>query len=186
VCGSLAHADPSAEWPALALALDGECDVVSPRGTRTIAARELFVSYFTTTLDPDEIMREVRLKIPNGGGRTGSAFLELARRHGDFAIAGAGALLTLSGDGTVADARISLIGVKDTAVRASGAESVLAGQPPTDERITEAAEAIDPEIEPLSDVHGSSDYRRHVAKVLVRRALGVARDRAEGRDDSGS
>lgn len=184
VGGSLSHADPSAEWPALALALDGECDVVGPQGTRTIPARELFESYFTTTLAPDEIMREVRLRLPNG--RTGSAFLELARRHGDFAIAGAGALLTLAGDGTVGDARISLIGVKDTAVRAGGAESTLVGGPPTEERFAEAAEAIDPEIEPLSDVHGSSDYRRHVAKVLVRRALAVARDRAEGRDGVGS
>lgn len=178
VGGSLAHADPAAEWPSLALALDGEIDAVGPNGTRTIPAAEFFETYFTTSLAPDEIVREIRLRLPNGD-RTGSTYLELARRHGDFALAGVGALLSLGGDGAIADARVALIGVRDTAVRSRAAEDVLRGSPPGDRLFAEAAEAAGSEIDPVSDIHGSSDYRRHLAKVLVRRALGRARDRAE-------
>ena len=118
----------------------------------------------------------IRLRIPSG--RVGSAYLELARRHGDFAVAGVGALLSLSGSGAVDDARVVLIGVRDTAIRSVAAEGALVGREPVEEVFAEAAEAIDPEIEPVSDLHGSSDYRRHVAKVLVRRALEQAHERA--------
>ncbi|MFB3737341.1 MAG: xanthine dehydrogenase family protein subunit M [Candidatus Velamenicoccus archaeovorus] len=178
VGGSLAHADPAAEWPSLVLALDGEIDATGPTGTRTIPAAGFFESYFTTTLAADEIVREVRLHLPDGG-RTGSTYVELARRHGDFALAGVGALLSLGGDGTISDARVVLIGVRDRAVRSAAAEAILRGSAPSEELFAEAAEAIDGEIDPVSDIHGSSDFRRHLAKVLVRRALGRARDRAE-------
>jgi CO/xanthine dehydrogenase FAD-binding subunit len=178
VGGSLAHSDPAAEWPALALALDGEIDAAGPDGVRTVPASDFFVSYFTTALEPTEIVKEVRLALP--GAPAGSAFVELARRHGDFALAGVGALLVLGADGAVADSRVVLIGVKDAPVRSRRAEAVLVGARPTDETLAEAAEAIDEEIEPVSDLHGSSEYRRHLAKVLVRRALAVARARAEG------
>jgi len=177
VGGSLAHADPSAEWPALLLALDGEVDAVGPNGRRTITADEFLESYFTTTLLPEEVLTEVRLRLPRGV-RTGSAFVELARRHGDFAIAGVGAVLSLDAGGRVAEARIALAGVRDRAVRARGAEDGLRGAEPADEALAEAAEEVDPELDPPSDVHGSSEYRRHVAKVLTRRALARARDRA--------
>jgi carbon-monoxide dehydrogenase medium subunit len=176
VGGSIAHADAAAEWPSLLLALEGEVDVRSVRGDRTVAAADLFESYFTTTLQADEIITSIRLRIPSG--RVGSAYVELARRHGDFAVAGVGAILSLSGSGAVDDARVVLIGVRDTAVRSSGAEGALVGREPVEEVFSEAAEAIDPEIEPVSDLHGSSGYRRHVAKVLVRRALGLALERA--------
>lgn len=179
VGGSIAHADPSAEWPALALALDGEFHALGPLGARTIPAPEFFVSYFTSNLAPDEILTEVRLRFPNGG-RTGSAFLELARRHGDFAIAGVGALLTLDPAGRVADVRITMTGVRETATRSPSAEEVLKGTEPTDEALAAAAEAIDPDIDPLSDLQGSSSYRRHVTKVLARRALARGRARATG------
>ena len=177
VGGSLAHADPSAEWPALLLAMDGEADAVGPSGRRTISAADLFESYFTTTLAPDEILTEVRLSLPNGG-HVGSAFVELARRHGDFALAGAATIVNMIDDSTVGEARIALIGLRDKAIRASAAESLLRGAPATDETLVEAAAAIDAEIEPISDVHGSAEYRRHVAKVLVRRALTRAVERA--------
>src|SRR2546422_6801399 len=119
VGGSLAHADPAAEWPGLLLAMDGEVDAAGPDGRRrTIAAEELFDTYFTTALGADEILTEVRLPLPNGGGRTGSAFVEFAQRHGDFAVAGAAAIVALSDDGSVAGASIALIGVRDTPVRA--------------------------------------------------------------------
>lgn len=178
VGGSLAHADPAAEWPSLTLALDGEIDVVGSSGTRTVPASGFFESYFTTVLAPDELVREVRLHLPNGG-RTGSTYLELARRHGDFALAGVGALLTLDGGGIIADARVVLIGVRDTAVRSAAAEGVLRGSAPSEELFAGAAAAVQDEIDPVSDVHGSSGYRRHLAEVLVRRALGRARERAE-------
>lgn len=178
VGGSISHADPAAEWPALALALDAECDVVGPSGTRTISAPELFLTYFTTSIAADELLTEVRLPLPEG--RAGSSFVEFARRHGDFAIAGVAALVVLETSGTVADARVALIGVKDTAVRARAAESVLLGERPTDERLAQAAAAVDSDISPASDVRGSASDRRQWARVLTRRALETARARAEG------
>jgi carbon-monoxide dehydrogenase medium subunit len=174
--GSVAHADPAAEWPALLLALDGEVDAVGPSGRRTIAAADLFQTYFTTALAPDEILTEVRLPLP--AGAVGSAFVEVAQRHGDFAVAGAGALMVEGGDGSVADARLVLIGVRDTAVRSAAAESILRGAAPTDRVLEDAANAIGSEIDPVSDVHGSSAYRRRVAIAVARRALTLARDRA--------
>jgi carbon-monoxide dehydrogenase medium subunit len=178
VGGSVAHADPAAEWPALLLLLDGEVDAVGPAGRRrTIPAGDLFETYFTTTLTPDEIVTEVRLPIPNGGA-VGSAFVELARRHGDFAVAGAAALLALDEGGLVSDARVALIGVRDTAVRAGAAEAMLRGAAPSDEALEEASRAIDGDIDPVSDLHGSSEYRRRVAAVVTRRALTLARTRA--------
>jgi carbon-monoxide dehydrogenase medium subunit len=173
VGGSLAHADPAAEWPGLLLALDGEVQVIGPNGSRTIAAGALFDTYFTTTMQPDELITGVRLPIPHGG----SAFVEFAQRHGDFALAGVAAALRRSDAGVVEDVRIALIGVGDTPVRAVGVESVLRGIEPTDEAVAEAARAVDADIDPLSDVHGSSDYRRRLAVALTRRALALARDR---------
>jgi CO/xanthine dehydrogenase FAD-binding subunit len=184
VGGSLAHADPAAEWTALALALDAELDVVGPSGPRTIAARDFLLTYFTTALAPDEVLTRVRLRVPDG--RSGSCFLELARRHGDFAIVGVGALLALEAGGTIADARLALIGVGQTAVRAAAAEGVLRGGRPTAALFADAAEAVGAEIDPNGDIHASADYRRHVARVLVRRALETALVRAQGGDDDGS
>jgi aerobic carbon-monoxide dehydrogenase medium subunit len=177
VGGSVAHADPAAEWPALLLALDGEVDAVGPAGRRTITAGELFQTYFTTALAPDEILTEVRLRLPTGRS-AGSSFLEVAQRHGDFAVAGAGAVIVLEADGSVADARLVLIGVRDTAVRSVAAETILRGASPTDPVLDDAANAIGSEIDPVSDVHGSSAYRRRVAIAVARRALTLARDRA--------
>ena len=177
VGGSLAHADPAAEWPAILLALGGEVDVMGPLGRRTIGAADLFATYFTTSLAPDEILAEVRLPLPDGGA-VGSSFVELARRHGDFAVAGAATLVRLGGDGTVAESRVVLIGVGDRPIRARNAEAALAGREPTDGTVEEAAASVAGEIDPVSDVHGSGDYRRHVAGVLTRRALSIARDRA--------
>jgi carbon-monoxide dehydrogenase medium subunit len=174
--GSIAHADPAAEWPALLLALDGEVDAVGPAGRRTIAAGEFFQTYFTTALAPLEILTEVRLQLP--AGAVGSAFVEVAQRHGDFAVAGAGALVVMANDGSVADARLVLIGVRDTAVRSVAAETILRGASPTDPVLDDAANAIESAIDPVSDVHGSSAYRRRVAIAAARRALTLARDRA--------
>jgi aerobic carbon-monoxide dehydrogenase medium subunit len=179
VAGSLAHADPAAEWPAIAVALDAECDVLGPNGSRTIPVAALFQRSFITTLEADEILREVRISLPEGQ-QVGSTFIELAQWRGGFALAGVGALLCLDGDGTVSDVRIGLNGVRDTAVRGRQTENALAGRVPTDEAIAKASEALDEEIDPVDDTYGSADYRRHVARLLTRRALRIARERARG------
>jgi carbon-monoxide dehydrogenase medium subunit len=174
VGGSVAHADPAAEWPALLLALDGEVDVVGPRGSRSVGADELFVSVLTTSLAADEIISEVRLRLP--GGPVGTSFVELARRHGDFAIVGVAAVLGFQ-DGAVTHCRLALSGVGDTAVRARGAESSLLGGTAGDDAIAAAGRMAAEEIEPSGDIQGSAAYRRKVTSVLVRRALATARAR---------
>jgi CO/xanthine dehydrogenase FAD-binding subunit len=183
VGGSLAHADPAAEWTALALGLDAKLDVVGPGGPRTVAADEFFITYYTTTLAADEVLTQVRLSIPNGS--SGSCFLELARRHGDFALVGVGALLSLDGAGAVADARVALIGVGDRALRAVGVEAALRGREPSDAVLAEAAEQVTDGMGGRSDVHASEEYRRHASRVLTRRALATALERARGGDGLG-
>ncbi|MHB1553135.1 MAG: FAD binding domain-containing protein [Acidimicrobiales bacterium] len=173
VGGSVAHADPAAEWPALLLALDGEVEVASPRGRRVVSAGDLYAGYLTTTLEVDEVVCEVRATLPEG--RTGTSFLELARREGDFAIVGVAAVLAFEGD-EVRHCRLSLSGVGSTPVRARGAEELLAGGAADDAAIAAAARKVAEEIDPPGDIHGSADYRRKVAGVLVRRALSAARD----------
>jgi aerobic carbon-monoxide dehydrogenase medium subunit len=178
VLGSIAHADPAAEWPALALALDAEFDVRGPQGVRTIPADSFFVSFLTTTLQPDEVVTEMRCRTPEG--TTGSSFLELSRRHGDFAVAGVGAVIGSSARGEISDARIVLIGVGETAVRAREAEQALVGAEPGTGAFEEAADIVARSIEPSGDVHGSSEYRRAVSRVLTRRALASAANRTNG------
>ena len=177
VGGSLAHADPSAEYPALALALDAELVARSASGERVIPARDFFVDLFTTALAPGELLTAVRIPVPPPG--TGWSIQEIARRHGDFALAGATVLLRKASDGTCEHAAIALFGVATRPLRASAAEQALAGRPLTSEAIREAASlaagAID---EPLSDVHGSAAYRRRMAEVVARRALEEASRRA--------
>jgi carbon-monoxide dehydrogenase medium subunit len=185
VGGSLAHADPAAEWTALALALDAEFDLIGPGGRRTVPAQDFFLTYFTTALAPGELLTQARFRLPNG--RSGSCFIELARRHGDFALVGVGALVSLDADGGIAGARVALIGVGDRAVRAGAAEAILNGRQPTDELLAEAADAVDGEITPGGDIHASADYRRHIARVLTFRALGTALARARGNEgDAGA
>jgi aerobic carbon-monoxide dehydrogenase medium subunit len=184
VGGSLAHADPAAEWPALAVVLEAELELVGKRGRRTVAARDFFVSYLTTLLEPDEVLTQIRLPLPNG--RSGSCFLELSRRHGDFALAGVAALVTLADDGTASDVRLGLIGVGDRPARPAAAEDALRGRVPDDEAITEAAAAVANEIAPTGDIHGSEGYRRHLANVLTRRALATAVSRAKGGEGVGA
>jgi carbon-monoxide dehydrogenase medium subunit len=176
VGGSVAHADPAAEWPALLLALDGEVEVASPRGRRVVRADDLYAGYLTTTLEADEVVCEVRATLPEG--RTGTSFLELARREGDFAIVGVAAVLALEGD-EVRRCRLALSGVGSTPVRARGAEEQLTGGVADAAAIAAAARTVAEEIDPPGDIHGSADYRRKVAEVLVRRALVAAREESE-------
>jgi carbon-monoxide dehydrogenase medium subunit len=173
--GSMAHADPAAELPAVALALGAELVVRGPSGERVVPAAEWFEGYLTTSRRPDELLTQVRF--PTAGRGTGISFQEVARRHGDFAIVGLAASLTLS-DGTITDARLALAGMSDVPVRAAGAEDLLVGERPSTELFDEAARRATGDIDPPADLHGSSDYRKKVAAALVRRGLRAAADNA--------
>ena len=176
--GSLAHADPAAELPAVALALGAEFVVRSQSGERVIPAAEWFEGYLATSRRADEILVEVRF--PAAGPDTGAAFQEVARRHGDFAIVGLAASLTFDGD-AISDARLAFSGVADVPVRAAAAEEFLAGMRPSPELFAEAARRATAGLEPPADLHGSSEYRKKIAATLVRRGLRAATNSAHGR-----
>jgi carbon-monoxide dehydrogenase medium subunit len=176
--GSLAHADPAAELPAVARALDAEFVVRGPSGERVVPAAEWFEGYLTTSRLPDELLVQVRF--PAAARGTGTSFQEVARRHGDFAIVGLAASLTLS-EGTITDARLAFAGMSDVPVRAGDAEDLLAGERPSAELFDEAARRATNDIDPPADLHGSADYRRKVATTLVRRGLQAAADSADER-----
>ena len=178
VGGSMAQADPASEYPAAAIALDVEMVVQGASGERIIAAEDFFVTYLTTALEPGEILTEVR--IPRLQPGTGWAFDEVARRHGDFAIVGAVATLALEG-GVIRDPRLVIFGAADRALRLRAAEEAVAGRPVSDETFDGTAAPIAQAVEdPLSDVHASEEYRRHLAVVLGGKVLRVAASRAGG------
>lgn len=176
ICGSLAHADPVAELPVLAMALEADMLVAGPAGERLVPARDFFVTYFTTSMSPAEILVEARFPLPRPNG--GWGFAELARRQGDFAIATAAAVLEVGPSGAISAARIALGAVADRPIRCQEAEAVLVGRPGGTAAFDAAAEAAVADVEPPSDVHGSSAYRRHAARVLVERVLNEAWQRA--------
>jgi aerobic carbon-monoxide dehydrogenase medium subunit len=168
--GSLAHADPAAELPAVMLALDSTVTLQSVSGARTVSARDFFVGLFTTALGPGELVTEVT--IPTARPRTGVAFDEISRRRGDFALAGAAASITLDTDGRCERVRVAFLSLADRPVVAEEVSRVLVGHVPTPEAIRAAAEqAAARDIDPTSDMHASSRYRRQLAAVLTRRVL---------------
>ena len=175
--GTVAHADASAEIPCVLAALEGSVVARSARGERTIAAEDFFQGHFTTALDDDECVVEVRFPTANGSG--GYAFQEVARRHGDFALVGVAATLALGDDGRVTDSRIALMGVADVPFRARTAEAELVGAEPTPQTLAAVAQTATADLTPGSDVHGSAAYRRHLAAVTVRRTLTTAAERAQ-------
>lgn len=176
--GSVAHADPAAELPGVLVALDAQIHVAGPAGERTVPASDFFVTYLTTDLGEDELVTAVTL--PPWPSRAGWAFLEFARRHGDYALVGVAAVVTPAAGGeTCAEARISLIGVGGTPVRAREAEARLAGAALGEQIIAEAAAAAAAELEPEGDLHASADYRRALARTLVARALTQAWSKRE-------
>jgi CO/xanthine dehydrogenase FAD-binding subunit len=173
--GSLSHADPAAELPMMALLLDAELHIASAAGKRTVAARDFFLDALTVDLASGDIVTEIVLpKLPP---KTGWGFEEVARRSGDFALAAVAATLTVSA-GVIAQARIALTGVGPTALRATEAEALLVGhalEPGLTGRVIDAVRAV---IEPDTDLHASSDYRRHLAGELAGRAVAAAWRRA--------
>jgi len=167
-CGSLAHADPAAEWCTVAATLDAELVAVGPRGERTIAARDFFRGAMETALAPDELLVEARLPLPPDGARFG--FAEFSRRAGDYALAMALAVLHLDG-GAIAASRIGLGGVEASPRRSAAAEAVLQGQEPSAELFHAAAAAGAATIDPLVDPETDADYRRELAGAMICRAL---------------
>jgi carbon-monoxide dehydrogenase medium subunit len=173
--GSLSHADPAAELPMMSLLLDARLEVQSPAGRRTIEAQDFFLGALTTALEDGEMLVEVNLpKLRKG---TGWAFEEVARRSGDFALACVAVTLSHD-DGKISDVRIGMMGVGETPMRATEAERLLAGQRYSDAVVAAAVEAIRVAVEPNTDLHASSAYRRHLVGILAQRAIAKAWDRA--------
>ena len=164
--GSVAHGDPASEWCMLTMLLDGEIVARGPDGERVIPAADFFLGFFTTALEPGEILTEVRLADPPDG----AAIEEFARRHGDFAIVAAAAAIDVE-DGACTRARVVVGGVDEVPLRVEAAEEVLAGSDLGAEAIEEAAQAAARAVEPASDIHGSAEYRKKLTAVLLRRAL---------------
>jgi aerobic carbon-monoxide dehydrogenase medium subunit len=174
--GNLAHADPASEMPAIVLALAGKLRAQSVRGERWIDAADFFNSALTTALEADEMLTEVDL--PIAPPRLGSCFMEVARRRGDFAIIGVAATVRLDADGRCEEARIALCNAGDGPIFAAQASASLLGEQIGAEKIHEAANLVQRDIDPGGNVHASKDYQRHVAGVLTTRALKIANERA--------
>lgn len=177
VGGSIAHADPSAELPAVLAALDGTIVLQSARGTRTLRPDTFFLTYLTTAMAPDELLIEVRLPAHE---HLGTAFLEVARRHGDFALAGVAVVLEMNG-GRARSVRMAFTGVGPVPVRIEDAEAAVTDTPLTEASFAEVARIVSARLDPDSDIHATAAYRKRVAGVLAERALKLAAHRANGR-----
>jgi CO/xanthine dehydrogenase FAD-binding subunit len=177
VGGSLVHADPAAELPACMIALDALFHLRSARGARMCRAGDFFRGLLTTALEPDELLAEIELPGP-AAPRTGHGFAEVARRHGDFALAGACAVLALDAGGVCRDARLVIFGAGDRP-RLARAAAALVGERPAAARLAEVGRAGAGEIDARDDLHATAAYRRHVAAGLAARALGQAVARAK-------
>jgi carbon-monoxide dehydrogenase medium subunit len=175
--GSLAHADPAGDWGSVMLALGGEVVARSASGERTIPVSELFQGTFTTSLGPGELITEVR--VPRAPDRAGGTYLKLERKVGDYATVAAAVQVEMS-NGHIGRAGIALTAVGATNVACGAAEAALAGAEPTDDALEEAARLAAEAAEPWDDIRGSAAYKRHVARVFVRRGLARALDIARG------
>jgi CO/xanthine dehydrogenase FAD-binding subunit len=174
--GNLSHADPASELPAIAVALEARFRVRAAAGERWVAATDFFLGSLTTDLGADEMLVEIQL--PLAKPRTGSCFMEIARRRGDFAIVGIAAMVTLGENNRCDHIRLAFCGVGETPVDASAAADILVGQEVGEAAVADVAEAIQQWIEPAGSVHATADYQRHVAGILTERALTTANLRA--------
>jgi aerobic carbon-monoxide dehydrogenase medium subunit len=176
VGGSLAHADPAGDLPAVFLALDGEVVARGPDGERTIKAADFFVDILTTSLDENEIITQIRF--PSLPPRSGAAYQKFEHPASHYALTGVAAAVTLGDGGTIQQARVGVTGVGPKAYRAEGVEQALAGKGA--DAIAEAAEKAADGIDCNDDIHASAEYRAHLARVFTRRALQAALERAGG------
>jgi len=177
--GSLAHADPASDYPAAMLALDAEFALQGGDGVRTVAAPEFFQGVMATALRSDELLIEVGVPVPPA--RFGAAYQKMPNPASGFALAGVAAAIGLDGDGLVAHVRVGITGVAAAAYRAHRVEQAITGREPTDDLLAEASAAATDGIDANADLHASAAYRQHLARVLTRRALVLARDRAQSR-----
>ena len=178
VGGSIAHADPAAELPAVMMALNAQFQLRSKNGERWVLAKEFFQGMFTTALEPEEILTEISLPVLLRN--CGWAFREVARRRGDFALVGAAAVVVLDNNKKCQQARLVFLSVGDGPVEAHQAEQILIGQDESDKLIGDAAEtAATKDIDPPGDIHASPEYRRHLARVLTKQVLSQAFERAQ-------
>ena len=186
VVGALAEADPGGDWGPVLLALNGEVQCQGPESERVIAAADLFADYFTTALEPTELITEVRVPVPAAG--SGGAYLKLERRAGDFAVVGVAVQLTVNPDGKCQDIGIGLSGAGATPIKPVAAEAALRGTALDEPAVAEATRLMDDAIDPWTDRRAPAEYRRAMAGVYFRRALERARARAEaaGADGRGS
>jgi carbon-monoxide dehydrogenase medium subunit len=178
IVGNVVHADPASELPALLLCLEGVVVARGPRGERMIAADRFYRAPLTTALGADELATAVRFTLPPAGA--GWGFAEVSRRHGDFALVGAVAVLTRAGDGTVARARLAFFGAGGTPLRGLAAERALEGRAPSPPLLAEAARAAAAALAPDGDIHATAEYRRRVAATLAERTLTAAVARCGG------
>jgi carbon-monoxide dehydrogenase medium subunit len=180
LAGALAEADPCGDWATVALALDLQLTAESSAGKRSIAASEFFLDAYTTALEPNELLTEVRLASPPPG--SGGAYSKFVRRTGDFAVASAAVQLTLDQDGVCRSIGIGLGGAGTTPLKPAAAESVLLGTRLEEAAVSEACEQIDKVADPVSDVRGPAEYRHALLKTLFRRALDKAVRRQRGQE----
>jgi len=174
--GSIAHADPASDWPAVLLAAGATIVCLSQSGPRAIPAREFFLDTFTTAIEPTEVLTEIR--IPRRPRGAGGAYEKLERKVGDFATVGVAAIVRLDQDGAIASAGIGVTGVADAPFAATDAEAVLAGNPPTDDLFRQAGAAAAAQSRPFGDVRGPVEYKRAMAAEMTLRALRTALERA--------
>jgi carbon-monoxide dehydrogenase medium subunit len=174
--GSVAHADPASDWPAVLLGLRASVVLVSESGERVVPARGFFLDPFVTAIDAAEVMTEVRIPLPGPG--SGSAYAKLERRAGDFSTVGAAASLTLGPDGRIASVGIGLTAVADAPFAATHAEDAIRGAQPSDAMFREAADAAARQSRPVDDSHGPAEYKRAMVAEMTRRALHAALKRA--------
>jgi aerobic carbon-monoxide dehydrogenase medium subunit len=178
VCGNLAHGDPANDHPATMLALEATLVAVSVRGEREIPVASFFTGLFSTELQPDEILKEIRVPAPQGS--SGGAYLKLERKVGDYATAGVAVQIKLDGAGACQKAGVGLTNVGFTPLKAVKVESFLKGRALDPDAIKQASEIAAGESQPLDDIRGSADYKRDVVRVLTARALKRALERAKG------
>jgi carbon-monoxide dehydrogenase medium subunit len=169
--GSIAHADPAADWPAALLAADAVIVMLGPNGKRSVTAEDFFQGFFSTALGENELITEIRLPVPPKNTR--SAYAKFMQPASRFAIVGCAVKVTMNG-GVCADVRVAFTGVGDHAFRDTGVENVLRGQPATAENIAAAAAHAAANVDPMSDHFASEEYRRHLASVFAKRALMAA------------
>lgn len=181
--GNIVHADPANDHPAVMLAYRAEVVARGPHGERTIPIDDFFVDTFQTALSPDEILTEIR--IPEPAAMTGGAYVKFERKVGDYAIAAAAAQVALDPDGSVVSVGLALTNVSFSSVRSARAEQALVGQNPTADAIQQAAEIAAEDCDPGSDLRGSADYKRSMARTMATRALTLAVQRATGQADNG-